>query len=567
MGVNIATLDLETDPFKHGRVLEPFCSDFFDGNHHSTFWGPDCVEKLISQIVKFKGIIFAHNGGKFDWYFFLKYLPFDRLQIKIVNGRIALIKINDCELRDSYMLLPEKLAKFGNKIEIDYAKMEKSEREKHRQEIITYLKQDTEGLHVAISEFINLYGHHLTLASVAFSEIKKSGVKIPNGNRRHDELFRQFYYGGRCEVFKGGKIERENNGLFCYDINSAYPFAMMSDHCYGFSFVKYNKMLKNPENLKYSFIDFTGTVKDFGFLPFRVPNGKHKGSIIFPFNKQLRYKVTGWEFLLALKHNAVKVDELHGIYYMQERVNFRTFVEKFYREKLACERSGDKLGRLFAKLIMNSGYGKFALDPDDFKDHMLIEIDGSLKDEGYEFLETFDDWGYSLWGKGIDEKDKYFYNVCTAASITGYVRAMLAETILKTGKTHTFYCDTDSIFTDKTLPPELIGDELGQWKPEAQGPRLWIGGKKVYSFETDQLAEKDDEKYDVKKGEPIHKTASKGITISHKRIVEMVENKSEIFWQSQAPSYSLSRKETLYVERKVHDTVKLSNDYEIDENN
>jgi hypothetical protein len=60
---NIATFDIETDPFKYNRVPVPFCCDFFNGEKHTTFWGDDCIKKAYDLISKFEGYVYAHNGG------------------------------------------------------------------------------------------------------------------------------------------------------------------------------------------------------------------------------------------------------------------------------------------------------------------------------------------------------------------------------------------------------------------------------------------------------------------------------------------------------------------------
>ena len=45
----VAVIDLETDPFKHGRLPAPFAAGFFDGETYQDFWGADCCEQLLGQ--------------------------------------------------------------------------------------------------------------------------------------------------------------------------------------------------------------------------------------------------------------------------------------------------------------------------------------------------------------------------------------------------------------------------------------------------------------------------------------------------------------------------------------
>src|SRR4030042_3179616 len=82
-----ATLDSETDPFLKGRIPEPFVWGFYDGKsfRHYTH---ETVHSLIKDISEQKIIVYAHNGGKFDYHFLLPYMePFDR--VKIISGRLS----------------------------------------------------------------------------------------------------------------------------------------------------------------------------------------------------------------------------------------------------------------------------------------------------------------------------------------------------------------------------------------------------------------------------------------------------------------------------------------------
>ena len=70
---NLAVLDLETDPFKHGHVVQPFLAGFYDGARQISFWSDDCVAKLVGALEQEskEWVIYAHNGGRFDFFYFL----------------------------------------------------------------------------------------------------------------------------------------------------------------------------------------------------------------------------------------------------------------------------------------------------------------------------------------------------------------------------------------------------------------------------------------------------------------------------------------------------------------
>ena len=67
--IKIAVIDFETDPFEHGEQPCAFACGFSTGDVTETKWGsePQVVKWAIEKVKKFKGIVYAHNGGKFDF--------------------------------------------------------------------------------------------------------------------------------------------------------------------------------------------------------------------------------------------------------------------------------------------------------------------------------------------------------------------------------------------------------------------------------------------------------------------------------------------------------------------
>ena len=144
---NVAVADLETDPFKKQRVPKVFAAGWSDHTGTiTTKWGTQKVvlDWLTEKIKKYEGIVYFHNGGKFD---FLGYIVKHSSEVlygeraKVIGGRIVQCRFGSSDVRDSYAILPAKLGSY-DKGEIDYAKFEKGEREKHKVEIIEYLVRD-----------------------------------------------------------------------------------------------------------------------------------------------------------------------------------------------------------------------------------------------------------------------------------------------------------------------------------------------------------------------------------------------------------------------------------------
>ena len=123
---HIAVLDLETDPFTdNGDPVYPFAAELYSDQFGAiVIWDEDYetfVDKLYSTIEMLPDAytIYAHNGGKFDYMFLVHKL---RGTVRFKGRGIMLAKIGAHELRDSFHVLPEKLAAW-KKDAFDYSKM------------------------------------------------------------------------------------------------------------------------------------------------------------------------------------------------------------------------------------------------------------------------------------------------------------------------------------------------------------------------------------------------------------------------------------------------------------
>lgn len=169
--VPFAAIDCETDPFKRGRIPHPFAWGLQTEESFRCFWGVGREAEICDAIAALpkETLIYAHNGGRFDFHYFVPWFdPGESLML--IRGRIARCTIRGRELRDSWLLIPEALAATGQKSSIDYWKMEAGEREKYRDEITDYLRQDCLGLYQLIAAFHGEHGRlPLTLPSAALA--------------------------------------------------------------------------------------------------------------------------------------------------------------------------------------------------------------------------------------------------------------------------------------------------------------------------------------------------------------------------------------------------------------
>ena len=507
----IAVADCETDPFKHGRIPKPFIWGYYDGDDYHEFYDTDSFVEFVKEI---PCIVYAHNGGKFDWHYVLDHVE-EFEPIMVINGRLSKFKIGEAEFRDSFNILPFKLADY-KKDDMNYEIMEESERHKPHNfaKIQSYLKGDCVYLHELIKQFIDDYGMNLTFASASMKQWQKlSGIKPPKCNESFFDRIAPYYYGGRVECFQSGVFNHEFQVI---DINSAYPHAMVNHHPYGTEFTIDNRLPKTDSEKQRCFIKLRCISK--GAFPLRTKNG-----LRFPDDGILReYSVTGWEYLAAKRTGTITNVHIIECLSFFETINFEQYITHFFKLKTEAKENGDKAGYLFAKFFLNSLYGKYGSNPSKYKEYITLDkqfIMAAMETDNYAYCADFGT--LALCSKPLDEDKRRYFNPAVAASITGFVRAYMWESILKCKGV--MYCDTDSIVCSSTGNLELDPTLLGAWDIEATCSEGAIAGKKLYAFKTD-------------KGD--YKIASKGGILTADQIY-CIANGGEVIYKSDAPTYSL----------------------------
>lgn len=551
----VAVLDLETDPFKEGRMeITPFVAGFYDGKRLEIFWGDqkkgrgDCIPRLVALLKTCKPgtLVYAHNGGNFDFHFLLEFLPVNECNFLCMGKRIVQIKLPwGVELRDSYAIIPKKLAAFA-KEEVDYAHFERPAREKYKAEIIDYLKSDLRNNRKMVVEFLKRFPAKITLASSVFEMMKREFDYNPGrSSEQYDAKFRPFFFGGRVQFWQLGILK----GKFTIiDINSAYPWAMTQKHWFNFECISPARVPKKFEQQSLYIIDADSD----GVFPVRQKNG----SIAFPTGNG-RFAVTGWELVAARELKLVRNVKVLMAYVPSEVKDMRNFAQTLYDRKNAAKQAGDKEEEFFNKIAVNAGYGKLALNPKRFSEVKVTTLydkparydsadEKRDNPEKPDWVNCWDDkdrelsfWKRPSYREGIDK----FINVATAASITGCVRAFLMRSMAQCKGV--VYCDTDSIIAGDVNKLKF-GDKLGEWKVELivdtskPGQSIAIAGKKLYAATAGQ---KD------KHGKTIWKKASKGVNLSAEKIVEVAE-KNYVPMAFHAPTFSLFSKPK-FVTREV----------------
>lgn len=546
----ILAVDCETDPFEVGRIVEPFIWGVYHHYNKEKFYkefigtGENfvCTSADLGNIVDYlsqqNAICYAHNGGKFDWHFLSEFFePTDDLLI--INGRLSRFKIGLCEFRDSYNIIPAALSQY-NKQDFDYIKMSREHRHKYMPEIKTYLESDCKNLWDMVTDFEKEYGRQITQASAAMDYWKrrlkfKNGNpirnKIPRSNMMYYDKFRPFYYGGRTQCFESGDIEILARSI---DINSAYPFAMLEKHPYGLGYIREDgRPKKDFKNWGPMFFHIGCIAK--GAFPYNGISSKR----YYPADDVFRYYyVTGWELIAAIDTETIDEIEFVEYYEFTELKSFKRFVNHFYELRKQFPKETHPGQNLFAKLAMNSLYGKWAADPRRYKSYSLkpAEMYKEYQDKPEFTARLFREWCIVAERK---EVTKGFYNIATAASITGFVRAMLWRSICAAKRP--FYCDTDSI-TAKGFGKEIsYGPELGQWEVEYKYDRIVIAGRKLYAFHKRGAKMNDESAW---------KLASKGARLNFKEIIRAAHGEAVTF-NNMVPTFSVSKKDPTFVTRII----------------
>ncbi|GJW59504.1 DNA polymerase-like protein [Tanacetum coccineum] len=373
----------------------------------------DFIERIAVVVRKKPSIqtVYFHNFSRFDGILLLKYfatyddkysfqplLRNSRLyELVIYRGKYMLFR-----LRDSLMLLPG-----VNLIPL-------------RDQWLEYMKQDILLLGGIMHTAQEIYYTHykvdivkkrtfsslaLEISRTAYYDQRNWPIHIPN--RNEDTFIRRGYYGGHADSY----IPSGEN-LYYYDVNSLYPFVMKEYPMPGGVPVWYGNLEDRDLDGMLGFIEAyvvcPKTLKK-PFLPFRDKNGV----LIFP---------TG---------------EFVGVYYSEEL-------------KLEAKKSGNDALSYVYKILMNSLYGRFGINPK------------------------------STITEGFPEE------LCSPnlRSITAYARIYMYP---YTSREDCYYTDTDSVVLSKPLPEEMISSSiLGLFKLEDKIAQGYFLAPKTYYYKSEK---------------------------------------------------------------------------------
>lgn len=466
-------------------------------NYSKVFFSVDEVKKeLLTEKFKNK-IVFAHNGGGYDFPCIYGNI-YDTDPEAIFNGKFISFTNGNCTFADSMnvfvglsvkkigqMMKLEKgilgdpdmktkngflrkgvydLDKFGAPVLVELIK--------EVIEDIKYCCRDCVIIWEALFSVFEFAGAiKITQASLSMNYYRTFHQPFHIDHNENTKFFWLSYYGGRCEAFKIGKTHSK-----VIDVNSMYPDMMK------------NLKFPNPKILKYEkdlsvklFKKYLGWYEGcaeavvlhhpttFGYLPF-----KQNGKLLFPVGK-----ISGfWNFnelRFALEKGAIEILKVKTCIYSEPMESpFISYVDVLNEMKVTAKATGNLAEEDRAKRFSNSLYGKFAqriseesIYIDDITKKFDI-IQEHQKNNTFIRLVTFNKKRNDAFliiksGKNFNVS----YAIPSFASyITSGARVKLLDKMLSMQKNNIVYCDTDSIFFENDFGDIISEFHLGGWKVE-----------------------------------------------------------------------------------------------------
>lgn len=364
-----------------------------------------------------------------------------------------------------------------------------------------YLHSDVESLYEILTLFFSeLYSDfkvngqtNLSIPGISFKtwkvhqypKVLSRGHEIYDLSKNNDTFFREGYLGGVVDVY-GPKVE---NGYY-YDINGLYPTAMLNPMPVGEP--RFQTHITIEEVTSGSFYGFVhATVRAPKDLNIGVLSVRRSGKLITPtgtFNGTWFSE----ELVNALQYGYEIVSVAYGYMFERDDNVFRDLITQLMDMKTAYTVSGNKAKREIVKLLGNSLYGRFGMNPINTITGIYSSEESSRIHSGYAVtrcisftngmelleynphpnVESIDSGLLSSESLNEYTKEVTRYsetNLPLAAAITAQSRIHINNikmSLLSMG-INVLYTDTDSLITDAPIPESYISStKLGYLKLE-----------------------------------------------------------------------------------------------------
>lgn len=429
------------------------------------------IESFIEFIKNKKYIIYFHNL-KFDFSYIQYYLIKNNIEYSILEkkGQIYSVKFFGVELRDSLNLMPITLKEIG---ELYCSKYKKTSIDYNvyaghiaTEEEITYCINDCKVLEEGLNNY--LYGLENIIRESGCPEdiCKKVRTKITNSGIAFEVFKYMSNFDSLCPkttfneyelfkgAYKGGYVYSNNMGI-CENIqmidnNSMYPFIYSTIHL---PFGKPIRITDLKDLSKYNFyiikVAIRYDLKD-GYIPIIGGSVGKYTSCHYKSTSDGEYEELTFaklDFELIQEFYECDFDVIWCFAFETKEKFFKKYADTFIEVK----NKNKGIKRALAKVMLNSPYGKTAMNGVTEIKNYYISEDETIKSEIV---------GYSL-------DNEVFQYLPIAIAITSGARYLLLTTAKDIGFENVLYMDTDSIkYKSKSVPFEFDSNTLGAWKDE-----------------------------------------------------------------------------------------------------
>jgi hypothetical protein len=357
-----------------------------------------------------------------------------------------------------------------------------------KKELLLYLHHDCKSLYQCVDAFfrapiICLAKKKWTTASQSVEVFRmfldKPLHSLPDDDKLYkegniDEFVRRAYFGGRTEIFKP-VFDSEISGfpfLFCFDVNSLYPFCMMK-HAFPDRFIRKGKGKKDYDKFEMGIWRCKVRVPTDMYMP--VLAIKLNERLIFPVGEFEGYW-TKYELDYAVSCGCEILEYIEGALFENAGFIFKEFVDTLYNMRLEAKEKKDDVTQMTMKLLMNSCYGRMGIN----KERSKIIIDQGIYSKVKFIADIETKLGTIRLSEKPEKAEKLFSNPVIACYVTSYARVHLHKECTKVGVESVYYTDTDSCFTNKEM---AVGKELGAMKLEYKSKSACFLLPKTYVVE------------------------------------------------------------------------------------
>lgn len=288
-------------------------------------------------------------------------------------------------------------------------------------------------------------------------EIKNNhSVKQKVSYKDIEEKIRASYCGGRTEVFKP-HLESDAEKIVGYhmDFNSLYPSQMINNKFP----ISAPEFYDDAEEIEFKFKVWKRHKHGLGFIKAKIyipeceipPLPIKAGKLVFPCG----YVEGTWTFI-ELHHamefyNVEVIEYLEMIFFCETFKIFKNLIEILSKIKEKAKEDNNSALYTLSKLLMNTAYGWTAL----IRERSALAPIEKIKQYEDKILNVDEELGFiEIETTVISET----VQVQVASYVTSYARLELLKAFeeLKKQNAVIYYCDTDSIVSNKKLPAEML---------------------------------------------------------------------------------------------------------------